>query len=101
MQKKERDYLMQKKYATVEMADGTTYTDLRIVYADQIKYAETARRHKWGSPEDDAIRFGGFLAYAAMTRLGHYPSDKGFDEFVAEVADIDVEVPDDEVGFTQ
>lgn len=93
---------MQKKFATVEMSDGTIHDALRLTYSDQVKYAEVARRHKWGTPEDDAIRMGGFLAYAAMVRLGLYDQAKGFDEFVTDVADIDLIVPDDaaEVGFT-
>ena len=36
--------------------------------------------------EDDPIRASAFLAYAAMTRQGLYPADRGFDEFVNDVA---------------
>lgn len=70
----------------VEMLDGTVFEDLRVISADMIRHSEVAKRHKWGSMEDDPIRTQIFYGYAAMTRLGHYPADKGFDEFVADNA---------------
>ena len=79
---------MQKITLDVEMLDGTIHKDLRIVLADQIRFGDVRARHKWPSMEDDPIRFGAFLAYAAMCRLGLYDATKGFDEFVDEVASV-------------
>ena len=77
---------MQKIHVDVEMMDGTEHENIRVILADMIRYSDTARRHKWGGMEDDPVRAGAFMAYAAMTRTGSYPADKGFDKFTADVA---------------
>lgn len=70
----------------VEMLDGTEHEGIRVIGADLIRHADTAKRHKWGSLEDDPMRAQFFLGYAAMTRTGQYPKDTGFDQFIEEVA---------------
>lgn len=70
----------------VEMIDGTVHEDIRVILADMIRHSDVARRHKWGSLEEDPIRTQAFYAYAAMTRMGIYQSDKGFDDFTNDVA---------------
>lgn len=70
----------------IEMLDGTEHENIRVVSADLMRHAEVSRRHKWGSLEEDGMRAQIFLGYAALTRLGHYPKDKGFDEFVEDNA---------------
>lgn len=77
---------MQKMLVDVEMIDGTVHEDVRVILADMIRHAEVSKRHKWGSLQEDPVRGGAFLAYAAMTRLGLYSPAKGFDEFGNEVA---------------
>lgn len=78
---------MPKMLIDVEMIDGTVHKDVRIVLADMIRHAEVAQRHKWPtSIADDQIRATAFMAYAAMTRLGLYDKNRGFDEFSTEVA---------------
>jgi hypothetical protein len=72
--------------ADVEMLDGSTHEGLRIIAADLIRHSDVARRHNWGSLEDDPLRAQLFLAYAAMTRLNLYPADTGFDQFIDECA---------------
>lgn len=80
---------MRRIILDVEMMDGTVHDDLRVVQADMIRHADVSRRHKWGGIEDDPIRAMTFFAYAAMTRLGLYPADKGFDQYVTDVAMVD------------
>lgn len=77
---------MQKITVDVEMIDGTEHNDVRVILADMIRYSDVAQRHKWASLEDDPIRAGAFMGYAAMTRLGLYEPTRGFDEFVNDVA---------------
>lgn len=85
---------MQKVLVDVEMMDGTVHEDIRVILADMIRYSDVAQRHKWRSLEDDPIRGGAFLAYAAMTRMGIYDSNKGFDEFTNDVAMVSADFGD-------
>ena len=77
---------IQKIMLDVEMMDGTVHENIRPILADMIRYSDVAQRHKWRGMEDDTIRGGAFLAYAAMTRTGVYDANKGFDDFTADVA---------------
>lgn len=78
---------MQKILLDVEMLDGTIHNDVRIILADIIDYSDTARRHGWGTIEDDEIRAAAFMAYAALGRMGHLDrTTYGFDQFVNDVA---------------
>lgn len=77
---------IQKISVDVELLDGTEYNDVRIILADMIRYSDVARRHNWQSMEDDPVRAGAFMAYAAMTRTGVYDANRGFDDFVDDVA---------------
>lgn len=71
----------------VEMIDGTIHENVRVILADMIRHAEVAQRHKWPTNiEEDQVRAMAFYAYAAMTRLGLYDRNRGFDDFTAEVA---------------
>lgn len=85
---------MQKVLVDVEMMDGTVHEDIRVILADMIRYSDVAQRHKWRSLEDDPIRGGAFLAYAAMTRMGIYDSNKGFDDFTNDVAMVSADFGD-------
>lgn len=85
---------MQKVLVDVEMMDGTVHEDVRVILADMIRYSDVAQRHKWRSLEDDPIRGGAFLAYAAMTRMGIYDSNKGFDDFTNDVAMVSADFGD-------
>lgn len=78
---------MQKILLDVEMLDGTMHEDVRIILADIIDYSDTARRHGWGTIEDDQIRATAFMAYAALGRMGHIDrTTYGFNDFVSDVA---------------
>lgn len=65
---------IQRIIIDVAMLDGAEYPGLTVITADRMKLAETARRHKWGGlgDETDGDRSITFLAYCAMTRLGHF-----------------------------
>ncbi|MGV0868450.1 hypothetical protein [Corynebacterium kalidii] len=86
---------MQKMLVDIEMLDGTEFEDIRIIWADMMRYSDTARRRKWGPMEEDKLTATGFMAFAAMQRLGLYSADKGFDTFNTEVAMI---YSDDDAG---
>ena len=77
---------IQKIMLDVEMMDWTVHENIRPILADMIRYSDVAQRHKWRGMEEDPIRAGAFLAYAAMTRTGVYDANKGFDEFTNDVA---------------
>jgi hypothetical protein len=77
---------IQKIMMDVEMMDGTVHENIRPILADMIKYSDVAQRHKWRGMEEDPIRAGAFLAYAAMTRTGLYDANTGFDQFTNDVA---------------
>lgn len=73
---------IQRIILDVAMLDGTEYPDLVITTGDRMRLADTARRHKWGglSDESDADRSSTFLAYCAMSRLGHFSGT--WDDFI-------------------
>jgi hypothetical protein len=77
---------IQKIMLDVEMMTGEVHENIRPILADMIRYSDVSQRHKWRSMEDDPIRAGAFLAYAAMTRTGLYDAGRGFDEFTNDVA---------------
>ena len=78
---------MQKIWLDVEMLDGTMHKNVRIILADIIDYSDTARRHGWGTIEDDRIRATAFMAYAALGRMGYIDrTTYGFNDFVSDVA---------------
>lgn len=66
--------------ATVELADGTVHTDVRITNPDLLRYRETAQRHGWPSlvvkGETGTMPHlnyeDTFTAWAALRRLGLY-----------------------------
>lgn len=69
-----------RKIADVELADGSVHTGIRIINPDQLRYGETAQKHRWPSPtvKNDVGTIPildyeeTFLAWAAMKRLGLY-----------------------------
>lgn len=77
---------IQKIMLDVEMMNGDVHENIRPILADMIKYSDVSQRHKWRSMEEDPIRAGAFLAYAAMTRTGLYDANIGFDQFTNDVA---------------
>lgn len=77
---------IQKIMLDVEMMDGTVHENIRPILADMIRYSDVSQRHKWRGMEEDPIRAGAFLAYAAMTRAGVYDAGRGFDDFTNDVA---------------
>ena len=73
--------------ATVELADGTVHTDIRIIHPDIMRYRETAQKHSWPAL---AVKDGTgtvphldyedtFTAWAALRRLGLYAG--GWEQF--------------------
>ena len=66
--------------ATIELADGTIHTDIRITNPDLLRYQETAQKHSWPSLEvrNDVGKVPHldyekpFTAWAALRRLGLY-----------------------------
>lgn len=73
---------IQRILVDVAMLDGTEHHDIVVTTADRMKLAATARRHKWGTLQDDTDRSITFLAWAALNRNGLYANT--FDAFVNE-----------------
>lgn len=71
---------LQRIVVDVRMLDGNEHSGVVVTTADRMKLAAVARRHKWGTLQDDPDRSITFLAWSALHRLGHYALD--FDSFV-------------------
>ena len=99
---------LQRKTATVELADGTIHTDVRIINPDVLLYGETATRHRWPAmtvknevgtvPHIDYEDT--FTAWAALKRLGLYSeswetfSKQDCVALVVEAVDVDPTRPE-------
>lgn len=76
---------------TVKLADREPLIiDTRPI--DNVRFEDTARKHKWGTIQEAPMRYMYFLAYAACTRTGNYESSRGFDTFMVDLVDVDAEV---------
>lgn len=71
---------IQRIVVDVAMLDGTEHNAITVTTSDRMKLANTARRHKWGTLQDDPDRSITFLAYAALSRLGLFSGS--WDDFV-------------------
>lgn len=85
-----------RTYISVELEDGTTHEDLRILFKDVAAFMKAARINKWN--EDDAVVQQVFTAWHAGKRLGLW--DCTYEQFRDEqLVDLDgarVKVTDDE-----
>lgn len=79
-------------YANVELTNGTTHEDVRITYADRLSLEKTMKAQGWNG-EKQPFTTSGFLAWAALSRLGLYEGD--YRTFLTAVLDIQL---DDEAG---
>lgn len=75
-------------YANVELIDGTIYEDVRITFADRLRYEATAKARGW-QPDKQPMTGAGFLAWAALTRTGRYTGS--YAEFCADVVDVQLD----------
>lgn len=71
---------IQRIIIDVAMLDGAEHTGVVVTTADRMQLAATARRHKWGTLQDDPDRSLTFLAWCALRRLGHFTGS--WDDFV-------------------
>jgi hypothetical protein len=95
--------LLTRKLATVELANGDIFTDVRIIQADVRRYELTAQKHHWpavvvkdGSGtvphQDDSDRF---QIWAALKREGKYDdtwetfADRDLVDFVIDEEPVD------------
>lgn len=90
---------IQRIRVDVAMLDGTEYNNLVVVTADRMRLAATARRHQWGTLQDDPDRSVTFLAWCAMARLGHFTGT--WDDFVLASETVTSPDVDDEVDPTR
>ena len=81
---------------TVELEGRERFT-VATRPVDNIRFEDTARKHKWGAVQDSPMRYLYFLAYAACTRTGEWDAQSGFDAFMAALVDVspdeDTETP--------
>lgn len=75
---------MQQFTLDILMTDGTRHEGLRAVVADQVLYSTVARKHGWGSPQEDQLMFQNFLAYAVAKRTGLFAGS--WDAFCEQAA---------------
>ncbi|MDE9365479.1 hypothetical protein PZ938_07665 [Luteipulveratus sp. YIM 133132] len=78
---------MNKTYAYGELADGTTWEDVRVTLTDKIAYERTARANHWDY-ESQQQTAAAFLSWAAAKRTG--VNVPGWEEFVATAVDSSV-----------
>ena len=72
-------------YASVELSSGEVFTDVRVTYADRVRYESTSKARGWRSEEKPATA-AGFLAWAALKRLGLI--DLSYDAYAAQLVDV-------------
>lgn len=75
---------MQQFILDILMTDGTRHEGLRAIVADQVLYSSVARKHEWGSPQEDQLLFQNFLAYAVAKRTGVFAGS--WDAFCEQAA---------------
>lgn len=81
--------------AAVELAtpDGTVVHDqVRVIYADRLQYEKSAKARNW-NVQASPMFGAGFLAWAALTRLGLYSGT--WEEFLDQVVDVTLAEPED------
>lgn len=104
--------LLTRRFATVELANGDLFTDVRITAADQVRYEETAQRHRWPSltvkdgsgtmPHlDHSERF---VIWSALKREGKYQGtweefkDRDLLDYAIDAQEVDPTRPDPDNG---
>lgn len=84
---------MQQLTIDILMVNGDKHQGLGVIVADQVLYSTTARKHKWGTPEQDPFLFQNFLAYAVAKRTGRYTGT--WDDFCRDAAAVALHTGDD------
>lgn len=62
---------MKRMHITAEMADGRILK-ADSTSADYMRYEQTAKRHKWGSMQDNPAIWEIFVGWCALVRTGQY-----------------------------
>lgn len=100
------DNPIRPSYAAVELEDGTTYSGVRITFADRRALERTMKAQGWNST-DNPFTISAFLAWHAGKRNGEHQVTN-FAEFVDQLVDVELSQPearpddvDDEVSPTQ
>ncbi len=83
---------MQKTHVAAEMLDGTTHGPVRLLFADKLRYENSAKANGWTFK--DEMRLQSFLTWAALER--NKLIDMKYIEFLEQVADVSFNVEDDE-----
>lgn len=79
---------MKSAAVTITLVDGGVL-NVRTILMDQVNYEMTGKRQKppWGGISDNPGIWESFVAWSALKRTGQV--DKKYEEFRAEIADID------------
>jgi hypothetical protein len=75
-------------YANVELTNGVVHEDVRITYGDRLRLEKTMKARGWDG-ERQPFTTSGFLAWAALERLGAYTGS--YTEFLADVLDVQLD----------
>lgn len=62
---------MKRMHMTVELRDGTILK-ADSTSADYMRYEQTAKRHKWGSMQENPAIWEIFVGWCALVRTGQY-----------------------------
>lgn len=87
---------MQKSFASVELADGTTFDEVRVTVQDKLQYERTARVKKWPEVQSNMFTFGAFVAWHATKREGLH--SLSWEDFEKQAVDAMVKTEGEDEG---
>lgn len=83
---------LKANYANAEFtgSDGEPITvqDVRIIFADRLRFEKTAKARGW-DPEKQPMTSAGFITWAALNRTGQFPGS--YDDFLAVLIDVEID----------
>lgn len=86
---------MQKTFASVELEDGTEFTDVRVTLQDKLQFERTAKVKKWDAQEN-FFTFAAFVAWHATKRAGLHSLP--WEEFEKSAVDASVRTEGEDEG---
>lgn len=82
---------MRKVYASAELTDGATYSDVRVTLASKLQLERSMKANKWSTADND-FTIGAFLAWHAGKTAGKHALT--WEEFLDAVVDAGVTAAD-------
>jgi hypothetical protein len=83
---------LKANYANVEYTgtdgEAVTVQDVRIIFADRLRFEKTAKARGW-DPEKQPMTSAGFISWAALNRSGQFPGS--YEDFLNVVIDVEID----------